>query len=282
MSEAFSDNNIHNVSGDNAQMNWAMEKARHTIGYFRESLQSPRPDQFGFTLKVRLEDENGIEHIWMNDLSVDSDGVFYGMVDAEPSIVKSVNFGAKIGIGIDNISDWLVIEQGRMIGGYTIRVYREGLSHDERAAFDHAMGLVIDYGVDYFAHDMSTPEGAVLCLEDAYTAGDLAAALACKDFLTEARMLLEQVPGMDASDDELIASTAETLKLAFEAHFNSGEIPNFDGVLRAFPERDFLDKDTVIISEICTHPDGRMSLDRLIVTKFGDEWRVGPPVNEAE
>ena len=280
--EKRDDGNIYNVPGNNDQMNWAIEKGRLTVGYFRASLLQPKENQYGFSLKVRLEDENGIEHIWMNDLSVDEDGIFYGVIDGDPVTVKTVKSGTKIGIAISDISDWIIIEDGRLIGGYTVRVYRESLSDNERGAFDQGMGIIIDFGVDYFEANLQTPEGAILCLEAAYEKGDVAAAIACKDFHTEARLLLSQIPGMDEMDDEIVESTAETLRLSFEAHLRSGDLPNFEGVKRAFPEREFIDKDTVVISEICEHPDGRMSLDRLVVTRFGDEWRVGPPVNERD
>ncbi len=274
------DGNAHNISGNDEQMKWAIEKARLTVGYFRESLLNPKEDQYGFSLKVKLEDDYGIEHIWMNDLSVDDDGIFYGVIDGDPVTVKSVKAGSKIGIDIDHISDWIIIEEGRLIGGYTVRVYRESLPQNERGAFDQGMGIIIDFGIDYFPHDMSTPEGAILCLEDAYSEGNVEAALGCKDFRTEARMILGQVPNIGELDDDLIDSTAETLRLAFEAHIRSGDLPDFSAVKRAFPEREFVDKDTVVVSEVCMHPDGRMSLDRLIVTRFGEEWRVGPPVND--
>ncbi|MBL0015353.1 MAG: DUF2314 domain-containing protein [Bacteroidetes bacterium] len=276
-----SDNVFDAASGD-AQMNWAMEKARHTLGYFRESLADPSEEQYGFSLKVRIEDENGVEHMWLGDLSLDEDGLFYGTLDSDPVMVQNVKAGTRIGIPVDAISDWLIVEDGRLIGGYTIRVYRESLSPEERQEFDKGFGVTFDYGVDHFEHDMTTPEGAILCLEDAYSNGDLEAALACKDFETEARMLLERLPNFEDQVDELVESTAETLRLSFEAHFRGGAMPNFDGILRAFPEREFLDPDTVLVSEICYHPDGKLTLDRLLVTRHGKEWRVGPPINGDE
>jgi uncharacterized protein YegJ (DUF2314 family) len=274
--------NVFDVQDNDAQMNWAMEKARLTLEYFKECLPHPKADQYGFSLKVKLQDKNGTEHIWMNDLSVDDDGLVYGIIDNDPVVVKNVSAGARIGIPIENVSDWLIVEDGRLIGGYTIRVYRESLSPSERASFDQGFGLQIDYGLDFFEHNMRTPEGAILCLEDAYTQGDVAAAVACKDFQTEARMLLSQIPSMDPDDEELVTATAQTLRLSFEAHLQSGDSPNFTGVLHAFPEREFIDANTVVVSEICYHPDGRITLDRLVVTKLGDEWRVGPPVNQDE
>ncbi|MFM2376785.1 MAG: hypothetical protein RLZZ165_1882 [Bacteroidota bacterium] len=276
------DGNVFNAPADDAQMNWAMEKARLTLWYFRECILDPGKEQYGFSLKVRIDDENGVEHLWLSDLSIDDDGLFYGVLDNDPVIVKSVRKGTKIGIPIDAISDWLLVEDGRLIGGYTIRVYRESLPTAERHEFDREFGVRFDYGVDYFPHDRTTPEGAILCLEDAYSEGNLEAALACKDFHVEARMLLDSLDNLEGITEDLVSSTAETLRLSFEEHFRAGKMPSFDQVLRAFPEREFLDEDTVLVSEICYLPDGRMTLDQLIVTRHGDEWRVGAPINDEE
>lgn len=275
-------NNIFNAEAADAQMNWAMEKARLTIGYFKESIQDPPPSQYGHSLKVRIEEGQNVEHLWLSDLSLDDDGLYYGTVDNAPVTIASLEAGSRLGVGIDAISDWLLVQDGRLIGGYTIRVYRESLSDAERIEFDRGFGITVDFGFDYFPHDMTTPEGAILCLEDAYTAGNLEAALACKDFETEARMLLAQLPNLENHDDELLVQTAETLRLSFEAHLRAGGLPSFEGFEHAFPEREFIDADTVIVSEICYHSDGRVTLDRLVVTRHGKEWRVGPPVNMAQ
>jgi hypothetical protein len=44
-----------------------------------------------------------------------------------------------------------------------------------------------------FDADFTTPEGAVLCLEEAYRRHDLDAAAACKDFAIEAKLMLHEV-----------------------------------------------------------------------------------------
>ncbi len=271
--------NVFNAEAADAQMNWAMEKARLTIAHFKENILQPAENQYGHSLKVRIQDQDATEHMWLHDLSLDDDGLFYGIIDSDPVTVTHVKAGTRIGIPHEAISDWLYVQDGRLIGGYTIRVYRESLSEAERVEFDRAFGLQVDYGYDFYPHDMTTPEGAILCLEDAYSAGDIQAALACKDFETEARMLLDQLPNMQGYDEDMLAQTANTLRLSFEAHMRNGGMPNFEGFMHAFPEREFLDKDTVIVSEICYHPDGRLTLDRLAVTRHGDEWRVGPPIN---
>src|SRR5262245_20677733 len=52
--------------------------------------------------------------------------------------------------------------------------------------------------------DLSTPEGAILCLEDAYRRRDLEAAVACRDFVTQARQMLGQLQMPMDGDAELV------------------------------------------------------------------------------
>src|SRR6478735_8084955 len=55
------------------------------------------------------------------------------------------------------------------------------------------------------AKDFTTPEGAILCLEDAYRRRDIEAAIAAKDFKTEARLMLQKSGFKEHMDDEMIA-----------------------------------------------------------------------------
>src|SRR5688572_22837053 len=64
------------------------------------------------------------------------------------------------------------------------------------------------------AKDFSTPEGAILRLEDAYRKRDIEIAVSCKDFLTEARLMLEKSDKVE-SDEELVRKTAKTLELSY-------------------------------------------------------------------
>jgi hypothetical protein len=65
------------------------------------------------------------------------------------------------------------------------------------------------------AMDFSTPEGAVLCLEEAYRRRDIEAACACKDFLVEATLMLLEAAPDTAGDADVRAQAAEVLELAF-------------------------------------------------------------------
>lgn len=125
------------------------------------------------------------------------------------------------------------------------------------------------------AHDFNTPEGAILSLEDAYRARDVEAAVKCKDFDTEAKMMLHKLNPEFSDDPELLAKTAEVLELGFRAEMKSG-FPNFDGVTSTFPERKpYQGRDDIVeVTELCTHAGGGTTTNTLHVAKVADGWRV--------
>lgn len=272
---------IFEVDHKDEKMQYALEKAQHTLGYFQSSLLDPKPNQSRFALKARLRDHTTTEHIWLSEVSYDPDGLYYGTISNPPVHLTNVEVGSRIGIAAEDSSDWLVVEDGSLIGGYTIRMYRDGLSPENRARFDREMGLVIDEGEDHFPHDMTTPEGAILCLEDAYTAGDLEAAIACKDFATEVRLMLKDQPDLPQVD-KMVAEMTEILEMSFRAHMQEQGMPDFTGVRHVFPRREELENGALLVTEVCLFPDGRRTEDQLLVFQLGNEWRVGPPANDLE
>lgn len=128
-----------------------------------------------------------------------------------------------------------------------------------------------------FAMDFSTPEGAILCLEDAFRRKDLAAALACKDFPTEAALMLRKMGRGLEADKEVIAKTAEALELSFRKHTTEAW-PDFSGLQSFFVAQERYDDATVVVTEVCRHPDGGTSRQRLLVTKTEKGWRVLNPL----
>jgi hypothetical protein len=130
------------------------------------------------------------------------------------------------------------------------------------------------------AKDFSTPEGALLCLEDAYRAKDIEAAVRCKDFKMEARVMLEKLQNLQgAIDDQLIAKTAEVLELGFRKELEKKGFPDMTGVASTFPKVEPFRDGIVMVTEECSYPGGTKSKQRLLVSKTADGWRVLNPVD---
>lgn len=264
---------VVHIADDNERMVWAIEKANASLPYFQRSLAAPQPHQQYFSVKVLIDDGSNKEHLWLTTPSFDDEGNLFGVVGNKPVYVTSVYENQEIGIDPQFISDWMIIENGRLIGGYTIRAVREGLPEKEWPAFDKQTGLFIDEGIDYFEPDFTTPEGAILSLEDAYDEQDIDRAVACKDFVEEARLLLQKMNDRWSSN-EILDTTAEVLRLSFVKSLTEEGFPVFKNILRTFPRREKITDNLYIITEVCIYPDGGKSRQRLYTFKGEDGWRV--------
>ena len=134
---------------------------------------------------------------------------------------------------------------------------------------------------DNYEKNFDTPQGAVLCLEDAYRSKDIERILSCKDFSLEAIYMLKyEMENTDddlMADEEIIDKLAETLELAFISEMKVS-IPNFDGVVKSeFPRMKVIDEKFVILEEVCTYNDGGQSKQKLIVGKNDSGWRIMTP-----
>lgn len=263
------------------ELRWATEKARLTMRYFKECTLSPRADQSNFQVKASLVQGNHEEQLWLTEITCDESDIFYGVVSSAPSIIHNVSVGKKIGISIDQVVDWMIVEEGRLIGGYTIRAMRDRMEEKKRHIFDLQLQYLIDDGEDHFEHDFTTPEGAILCIEDAYDAHDLNKVIACKDFEAEARLMLSHSKQMGtlANNPEIITETEEAVRSTFIKFIDDYGFPSFKDIKRAFPLREFLNDDLCIITEVCHYPDRTKSTERLYVAQRNGEWKVLSPAD---
>ena len=121
------------------QLHLATARARKEIDTFVAVLQNPKPSQKHFSVKKAFSVKNGNktshEHIWLLDVSF-RDGQFHGKVDNDPVDVKGLKFGDDAVVDKNEASDWMIIEDGYLVGGYTIIAIRDALPQDERKDFD--------------------------------------------------------------------------------------------------------------------------------------------------
>jgi len=126
------------VSSGDTKMNAAMATARSTVSKFTSALASPTGDQSGFSVKMPVVDSGQTEHIWLAEVAYDGKS-FHGTINNTPEVVKSVKLGQKVSVDASDISDWMYIDKGVLVGGYTIRVLRETMSPAERADLDKSL-----------------------------------------------------------------------------------------------------------------------------------------------
>ena len=123
---------IYSVRGDDPEMNAAIAKARETLPDFWRSFEHPGPNERGFSLKVRIEDKDDVEHVWVDKLER-KDGKIFGTVNNDVEKVRCVKLGDRIQVPEQDVSDWAFLRNRKMVGNYTFRLQIKGMPPDEAA-----------------------------------------------------------------------------------------------------------------------------------------------------
>ena len=107
-------------------------------------MKSPKPNQSGFAVKKKfpIRGDEG-EHIWLTELTYDGKE-FHGRVNNEPVDVKNVKLGDRSSVSPAEISDWMFVQDGRLVGGATIRILYDLSSPAGRKKFEKETGLKSD------------------------------------------------------------------------------------------------------------------------------------------
>ena len=127
-------NGIYNYQEDDPKMAFAIEEAQRTLEEFFDAYSAPKDNQEAFLLKVLFENEGDAEHIWMADIDA-SVFLIEGTVANEPNL-DNLNFMDRTTFHPSKITDWMYVEDGYLVGGYTIQVIRSSLSPDEKLEYD--------------------------------------------------------------------------------------------------------------------------------------------------
>lgn len=135
---------IISVQDDDAAMNAAIQKARDTVlTEFAPALKSHHPKQIGHSIKVAIKDGDKVEHLWLTPVTFEGQK-FTGKVNNEPKDVKGVKLGTKYSVAPEEISDWMYIDDGKLVGGFSVRVLRDKMPEKERAEFEKGLPFKLD------------------------------------------------------------------------------------------------------------------------------------------
>ncbi|HEX4084649.1 MAG TPA: DUF2314 domain-containing protein [Chthoniobacteraceae bacterium] len=125
---------MFDVQQHNSHMRRAVHEARRTVGYFIKELQHPSTGQYDFEVKKPFRQGDVVEHLWLSGVKFRGNR-FDGYVDNVPRKIKGLKLGAHVSVNPNEISDWAFVQDGRLIGGYTIRVLYDELTPGQRAQF---------------------------------------------------------------------------------------------------------------------------------------------------
>lgn len=85
-------------------------------------------------MKVAFTENDDVEHIWLADLDFAGSRPS-GVVANEPRI-KSLKFMQVTEFSVQQVTDWMYVDHGVLVGGYTTRLLRKRIPLEERKAYD--------------------------------------------------------------------------------------------------------------------------------------------------
>ena len=113
---------VVDVTATNPEMNAAIAKARATLPTFWASYEAPKASETGHSLKVRFaKPASGHEHIWMAEVRKIANGRYSAKFANVPRDLPSKKAGDVAEFGDTDISDWMFMRNGKIVGGETVR-----------------------------------------------------------------------------------------------------------------------------------------------------------------
>ena len=139
------------IRTDDPEMKRAYAQAAASIDIFRAHVL--RTGEHMCCAKLRFRDSDLSEHLgedrfvflWLNEVYYHAEetafsGAFF---ELPPELTKWHQVGERLGFEADDIFDWMVNDQGRLNGGFTLRVTRERLPSSERPSYDRYAGITV-------------------------------------------------------------------------------------------------------------------------------------------
>jgi uncharacterized protein YegJ (DUF2314 family) len=121
---------VINVAEDDPDMSVAITKARSLLPQFWQVFGHHEHGETDFCLKFKITDNGQTEHFWAVNVER-KDTKIFGTINNDPEIIRNVKIGDRIPIPEDDISDWLYMQNGKMVGNYTLRVLFKQMSASE-------------------------------------------------------------------------------------------------------------------------------------------------------
>lgn len=134
---------VHLIEKSDPGMAQAIAQARGTISDFLSALQSPKGNQSGFAVKYPFGGNSATEHMWVSEVSYDG-SVLRGVLNNHPKDLQRLKAGQPVEVSPAHISDWMYVEDGRLVGGYTLRVMVRSYSAEEKRALEESLGFKFD------------------------------------------------------------------------------------------------------------------------------------------
>lgn len=130
---------VFDLPRDQPRMVEASERARASLDVFNHYLARAARGEVVADLRVTFTEGETREHMWVTGVTLEN-GRYRGSLASVPVRVRGVAAGDRVWVSPSAVTDWVVVEDGMMIGGFTVMELRRSLTPKQRQEHDRAAG----------------------------------------------------------------------------------------------------------------------------------------------
>lgn len=135
------------IDPDSEEVQSATAEAQKTIDEFIAAFQKPKRAQRSFSISAPLREQDQTEYPWLS-VSAYEDGQFTGVIANVLRIIKAMKIGEVVGVNRHDVFDWLYVDNGKLVGGRTLRLLRGKLTAEKRQELDRSLSFVVGDDID--------------------------------------------------------------------------------------------------------------------------------------
>ena len=128
----FSPSAVIEVEQSDSELEKIADNAKRALPTFFRNLARPEAGANNFYVKYPLADDGAVEQVWLGDIRV-KDGVYYGRLANTSSLLGDKKKDNLITFNPNAITDWMYIQDGKIIGGRSIKYLLEKTPETQRS-----------------------------------------------------------------------------------------------------------------------------------------------------
>jgi len=134
---------IAHAAPDDEELAAATATARARLGSFEQALEARRAGCVRQAVKVRVGPTPAGEQLWLVEPER-VDGGFRGVVDNAPRTLPDLHRGDRITVPLRGVTDWMMVCDGALVGGESLRLALRRAWPWQRGAWREAAAFRID------------------------------------------------------------------------------------------------------------------------------------------
>jgi uncharacterized protein YegJ (DUF2314 family) len=125
---------------DDPEVRTCVDRARKTVGAYVDHFRCPF--EYGhYLFKTFIEDGDESAHFWLYLVDVSGDRLIGDLFEVPPEF-SNYQAGQRLEVSAHDITDWCIIKNGTVIGGFSRRLERSRLPPHDRWQFDLYSGMI--------------------------------------------------------------------------------------------------------------------------------------------